>query len=287
MKKILFPTDFSEAAKEAFEFALPMAKRLDCELHFLHVYHYTMTGSMYVPDALRDALEVELEEEAEKQLKHYEEKIREEKGITDVKVIDHLAYGFAQDLILQHAKDLDIDLIVMGTTGATSALGRLVGSVTAGVMAEAPCPVLAIPQGVTYRPIEHIAYASSFEDGETDVFEQLADFTECLGAQLACVHIRKTGESLDDPEVAAFDRYFLSQVKQRDLEYYMLEHEEIGEALEQFLSINKTDVLAMLTHRRSLLGKLVKPSLTRDMVLRAHVPLLAFQKETIHHLAKA
>lgn len=285
MKKILFPTDFSPAAENALNYALHIAEKIDAELHFLHVYHYTMSSGSYLPDALKEALEVEMEDEARKQLEAYSQK-----QLTilkkPVELTNHLVYGFAQEQILKIAEEIDADLIVMGTVGASSALGRMVGSVTAAVMAEGSCPVLGIPAGYEYRPIEEVTYASSFEDGETNVFEKLCYFVNLLGANMSCLHIKKAGEKIDQPLVKAYDKYFMDQVKKRNLSYFLLEGGDTKAAIENFLEINKTDVLAMLTHRRSILARLLNPSLTRNMVLNAKIPLLAFQKETVHHLAK-
>lgn len=286
MKKILFPTDFSPAAENALNYALHLAANLEAELHFLHVYHYTMSSGMYLPDALKEALEVEMEEDANKQLEAYSKK---QLAILDkpVQIKNHLVYGFAQEQILKIGQEIDADMIVMGTTGANSALGRMVGSVTAAIMAEGPCPVLAIPAGHTYKPIEEITYASSFEDGETNVFEKLCYFANMLNANMSCLHIKKATENLKDPLVKAYDSYFMDQVAKRNLSYFLLEGDDINKAIENFLAINKTDVLAMLTHRRSILARLLHPSLTREMALKTKLPLLAFQKGNVYHLAKA
>lgn len=286
MTKILFPTDFSPAAENALSYALHVAANLDAELHLLHVYHYTMSSGTYLPDALKEALEVEMEDEARKQLEAYSQK---QLALLDkpISVKHHLVYGFAQEQILKISEDIDADLVVMGTTGASSTLERMVGSVTAAIMAEGPCPVLAIPEGHAYKQIEEITYASNFEDGETNVFEKLCHFANLLGANMSCLHIKKSVEDLEDPLVKAYDKYFMDQVAKRNLSYFLLEGDDVKSAIESFLAINKTDVLAMLTHRRSILARLLQPSLTRNMALRAKLPLLAFQKGTVYHLAKA
>ncbi len=286
MKKILFPTDFSPVAANAFSYAMHLAADLGAELHLLHVYHYTMSSGMYLPDALKEALEVEMEEDANKHLEAYSKRQLAELG-KEIQLVPQLVYGFAQEQILEVAQKIDADLVVMGTTGASTRLGRMVGSVTAAIMAESPCPVLSIPKAFAYKPITEITYASSFEDGETNVFEKICHFANILGANMSCLHIKKESEDLKDPLIEAYDQYFLDQVKKRKLSYFLLEGNDIKSALENFLAINKTDVLAMLTHRRSLLAKLFHPSLTREMALQTKVPLLAFQKGNVYHLANA
>ena len=53
--------------------------------------------------------------------------------------------GHVHDLIVQEAKERDIDLIVMGTHGKTGLRGLFIGSVAQKVIGHAPCPVLVVP----------------------------------------------------------------------------------------------------------------------------------------------
>ena len=54
--------------------------------------------------------------------------------------------GDARELILDRAKHLPADLIVMGTHGRRGFQHLLLGSVAEAVVRHAPCPVLVVPQ---------------------------------------------------------------------------------------------------------------------------------------------
>jgi len=58
MKKILFPTDFSENSKNAFVFALHLAKSIHAEIITLHVYQYPQVNYMEIPVYLPEMYEV-------------------------------------------------------------------------------------------------------------------------------------------------------------------------------------------------------------------------------------
>ena len=78
MKTILFPTDFSPHANNAFAYALHMAELLGAELLLLHAYHYTNTGNFFIPAELIDGLNLEEKQKALTELKRYEQKIQQE-----------------------------------------------------------------------------------------------------------------------------------------------------------------------------------------------------------------
>src|SRR5690606_9641921 len=72
----------------------------------------------------------------------------------------------ATTAVLEAASDLDADLIVVGTRGATGLKRLLLGSTAARIVREAPCPVLSVPtppEGGT-RPVRNVLVATDFSD---------------------------------------------------------------------------------------------------------------------------
>jgi nucleotide-binding universal stress UspA family protein len=141
IRRILFPTDFSEYAEDAWPYAVRFAKEFDAELHLLHV--------VAPPPALVYTESIV-----------YDPKDLEDSRVADAEVALGRLVGAAQDLeltarsrvctgvpfheILEYARGQDIDLIVMATHGRTGLAHALLGSVTEKVVRRAPCPVLTI-----------------------------------------------------------------------------------------------------------------------------------------------
>ena len=71
MKKILFPTDFSNTAQNAFVYALKLAEALDAELDLMHVYHITAGEAGKVNPRQIDEMLKERKEEALEKLHHF------------------------------------------------------------------------------------------------------------------------------------------------------------------------------------------------------------------------
>lgn len=136
VKKILVPTDGSKAAKLAVEVALDTAKQRNAEVVALFV----VDMPHLLADRVAEAVRRDVGEPAVKEVVRAAKK-------ENLKVKGLVEEGNAADTILKVAKKEDIDLIVMGTRGA-SVTKRLLGSVASSVIIYAPCPVLAVREKV-------------------------------------------------------------------------------------------------------------------------------------------
>ncbi len=147
IKKILFPTDFSECAKTAQEYAWALAGQFQAELHVLNVLADVM---MMMPEpgsalSLPQNYLLDLKTEAEKAL----DKVFPDAAKSGRKVIRVLRMGNPFVEIVRYAAETNIDLIVVGTHGRGAIAHMLLGSVAEKVVRKAKCPVL------TVRPAGH------------------------------------------------------------------------------------------------------------------------------------
>lgn len=146
IQRILFPTDFSEAARQAQNYAMALAERFGAELHLLNVIppipapaldadiHWAPLDTAVMYDI--DATKAILTEQVGAQ------------WIASHPTIPAVEIGFVVDEIINYAKKNHIDLIVVGTHGQTGLSRLLLGSVTEKVVRLADCPVLTVhPKG--------------------------------------------------------------------------------------------------------------------------------------------
>jgi nucleotide-binding universal stress UspA family protein len=145
LKRILFPTDFSEAAKPAQKYAIALAEQFHAELHVLYVLQDVALvmpepGSfMTMPGLNLD----EIQESAERALATIIDPQWPQE-----KVIRATRRGAPYDEIVRYAAENQIDLIVLGTHGRSGIPHILLGSVAEKVVRRAGCPVLTVrPEG--------------------------------------------------------------------------------------------------------------------------------------------
>ncbi|AHF98205.1 MAG: universal stress protein [Desulfurella sp.] len=139
-KNILIPTDLSENAQKAIEYALSLAKAYGAKLHIYYVITDLQAALGYVPSLPLDKIEASMRQEAENYFEHIKNKILKDFDNFDM----HIEVGDAPKKIVEFATNNDIDLIVMGAQGK-SALERFVfGSTTEKVLRMSKKPILVV-----------------------------------------------------------------------------------------------------------------------------------------------
>jgi nucleotide-binding universal stress UspA family protein len=141
IKRILFPTDFSENSYLALDYAVNLAKVYGAQLYLLHVinkplgYDSYLLTSFHIDEIEKQATSAARQAMLELIQTRIDEKVR-------VKIV--LARGVPFAEIVDTAKTSKTDLIIMGTHGRTGVPQMLIGSVAEKVVRNAPCPVLTV-----------------------------------------------------------------------------------------------------------------------------------------------
>jgi nucleotide-binding universal stress UspA family protein len=142
-KNILVPTDLSAHAEEAFDYACELASKLDATVHLVNVIGIPALGVPELGVAVTSTMIDSMVTENQQALDALVARRRCDAQIGQVM----LKTGDARDMIEQAAKELDADLIVMGTHGRRGFSRALLGSIAESVVRSAPCPVLTIRWG--------------------------------------------------------------------------------------------------------------------------------------------
>jgi nucleotide-binding universal stress UspA family protein len=138
-KHILVPTDLSEGAEYALDYACDLARLLEAEVHLLNVISIPALGVPELGVALTASMIDQLVVDNQAAIDQLAEtRSTAKRGQVMVRT------GDARDVINQTAKELGIDLIVMGTHGRRGISRALLGSVAETVVRTAPCAVLTV-----------------------------------------------------------------------------------------------------------------------------------------------
>ena len=182
--RILFPTDGSETAAAAFEYALEIAATHDSTLHALHVVDLPFD----TPSRIRDELAETLEREGEEIVEETAERASER----EVSVVTEVREGVAHEAIVEYARDRDVDLLVVPTHGRDGIERFLVGSVTERVVNTAPVPVLAVTpdehEAFTY-PCEDVLVPTDGSAGADRALEEGIALAKAVDARLHLLHV--------------------------------------------------------------------------------------------------
>jgi nucleotide-binding universal stress UspA family protein len=140
IRNILIATDFSADSEAALEYAIELAKRLDAKLHVLHAYFVCIPALVHNEFVLPEGVIAGVRAAAQARLEGLKKRLAEMGVQADVK----LSPDDPVSAILDAAKSLPADLIVMGTQGLTGLQHLLLGSVAERTVRLARCPVLTV-----------------------------------------------------------------------------------------------------------------------------------------------
>ena len=139
LKAILVPVDFSAFSDRAQDYAVAFARVFHAELVLLHVVEPMVYPENYVAiPSVTDDINQSLLQAAEERLAAQQKRIEAE-GVR-VRAITRLGRPFME--IAEAARELGVDLIILGTHGYTGLKHVLLGSTAERVVRHAPCPVL-------------------------------------------------------------------------------------------------------------------------------------------------
>jgi nucleotide-binding universal stress UspA family protein len=275
MKTILVPTDFSKNAENALHFAIALAKQQKATLILLHAYQMPVAVSP-VPFNLLILEKEEAKQDATNKLRTLSAQIDHAGGVSYEYLLEE---GDAVEVISNIVKEKNVDLIVMGSKGASGLAGVIFGGVATSVIEKASCPVMAIPERTSLnKPIKKITYATDYQKNDTRVIGKIIELAEPIRAQVNIIHISKDGISSDEESklMSQFMKKVNDVISYNNLSFQMLHGQDVEEQLEKYIADNSTDILILSTHHRSFFDRLFEKSITKDLTLKATIPLVAF-----------
>ncbi len=143
-KLILCPVDFSTTSTHALETAIELATELNAKIHLVHVYQYP---SFSLPEAdLATPIDLSIQEGYVERLESQLAKLKKKYTDDALNIINTtLVEGVPYVEIIHTAKEINADLIIVGTHGRTGLSHMLLGSVAERVVRSSTIPVLSVP----------------------------------------------------------------------------------------------------------------------------------------------
>lgn len=276
MKKILIPTDFSDASYKAMEYATQLLRNELCTFYVLNTYTPVALYTTTIYDS-HTALNVDLGE-------LYKNKSEENLA----KIIKRVQTAYPNDLhtyepiasynvltveVNEMVRAFEIDCVVMGTNGASGLAGVFLGSQTMQVIKNAKVPVIGVPFKYKQTSFKDILFATDYRSGTDQVGLSLLE-------NLCRKHIARLiflnayyGVPFDDEQLAnkkALDTYFERDAHINEVADGM----DVLEAVENFQAKHKIDLLVLVHNKHSFFANLFFTPVVRTIVHSATVPFM-------------
>lgn len=277
MKKILVPTDFSEQAENALKVAAQIAEKNKAEIYLLHMLELPM--ELMDPTTQQQPTHNNPPEALffmKLARKRFDE-IMDADYLENVTVHETVQFHQAFEGIMEISNEKNIDLIVMGSQGATGLKEVFIGSNTEKVVRNSEIPVLVIKDNIPIFDINDFVYASQFEDENKKSFKEAAAFAKNIGARFHLVYINTANKFQTSEEIDKRVENFLKGEKLDNYTVSVHNGETIEQGILNFAKKANAGLVGISTHGRKGLAHLLNGSISEDLVNHAEVPVITFK----------
>jgi nucleotide-binding universal stress UspA family protein len=273
MKKIVLATDFSPGSEKALEVAIDIAKKNLSEITLLHCYSPTYTDPNIPADLMVD-IDLKKEIDLKEKLDKLARKVQEKGIVTNYKLI----MSSIAESINELSESDGVDFAVIGKTGDTGWLDKLLGSTAEHVINKVKIPLLVVPEKVESTTIDHIFYATQLEYDERDLLSQVFDFADHVKAKVELLNI-STDRQLDLNN----DNELLGQIEERfpnkKITITQFKAHQVEKTLLDHVHSIPNSVLSISSHHRDLFEGLLNPSMSKRMIAKTKVITLVLHFE--------
>lgn len=277
MNKILFPTDFSTIANNAFLYALKMADFLEAEIVLLHTFDLPIIDNAEMPmnfKEIYDTLEVQ-------QMANFKDHIPNLKIIASYNNLEHIKLSHvlkSGDLIYamnETVVEQNISFVVMGTSGTSNWFETLLGSNAGEAITMLPVPVLSVPFEAHYQKIKTIAFTTLYREKDFKALEKVMAIASKLDASVKCLYVKKSGSEITEEQILAWE----ARCSHWPINFFVIPHDDVKETIQDFLHSQHIDLLTMLTEKRGFFEDLFSSSLAQKLAYKLDIPIMALHEQ--------
>ncbi|MFI1771607.1 universal stress protein [Thalassobellus citreus] len=276
MKNILIPTDFSENAWNAIEYALSFFSKSTCNFYILHVNTSNVLAYNENVPVFDDANVSSVLKHSSKKLLQQTVKRIHKRSLSNPnhKYYPIMDNNYIINSIRRQVTEKKIDYIVMGTRGA-SGIGKFaIGTNTGNVITKVKCTTLVVPENAKYVDLKEIAFPTDFSFFyPTETIQPLADVVESCQAAVRVLNIKRDGIDLNEDQQK--NKEFLGDYfNNNEHSFHFLTNNHIEDALQKFVENRNINLIAMLAKNLNYFQKILFHPTTPKISYYTDVPFL-------------
>jgi nucleotide-binding universal stress UspA family protein len=285
MKNILLPTDFSENSWNAIKYILNFFKNTACNFYILHVNELSTVASgdtPYLPSY--EAIENLYTKPAKRKLKKLLIRVSAEFPNNKLHKFYTLTdYNFFIKSIRKHVEEKHIDMIVMGTKGASGLKQYIVGSNTGDVITKVKCATLVVPEKATYKTIKEIAFPTDYElSYDIRTLLPLSDILRNTKSSLRILHINKKNEKLNI-EQQEHKELLEAIFEEHEYSSHLLTNTKVEDAIQCFVESRDIDMMVMVAKNLNYFQQILFHSKVEKISYHITIPFLVLHDKIQHY----
>lgn len=280
MKNILLPTDFSENSWNAIVYGLEYLKDYDCNFYVLNVNRLSNLideQARYTPtlDVIEDVYVKPAKRELQRVLNRIKTTLPSNTKHHFYTLTDH---NFFIESIRNHVEEKKIDLIVMGTKGASGLKQYTTGSNTGAVITKVKCKTLVIPENATYTAIHEIAFPTDFIlSYNIQTLSPILDILNRTRSSLRIPHIAKANAQLNTNQQTNKDLLgdFFEDYKHS---FHFLTNGKVEEAIQDFTEKSNIDLMIMVAKNLNYFQQILFHTKVEKISYHTDIPFLVLHE---------
>jgi len=279
MKNILLPTDFSENSWNAVAYALDYFTKKSCNFYILHVteiYKYS-NGSSLITN-INTTLEKTIVNQAKINLQNLLKKIKKLSVGTQHSFVTIYSKDSFVSTVKQHVVEKNIDLIVMGTKGASRIKKAIIGSNTADLITKVKCPVMAIPEKAKFHKLKNITFPTDYNIFyQTKILNNLLKLIKNSDATLRILHVGKKDEKLttyQEENKEYLNTFFIDEKHS----FHKVTNKKIEAGIQCFVESRAVDMIVMVAKNLNLFQQILFKPTVEEISYHTEVPFLVLHE---------
>lgn len=271
MKKILLPTDFSENAWSAIMYALKLYAHKHCTFYLLNSTKLTSSRI----SSFSNKLLATIRDNARRDLLDLKTKLEEAHANVNHEFEVILNIGDLDDAVETAVERYEIDLVIMGTKGATGAKEIFFGSNTTKIIKKIKsCPLLMIPDKYEFRIPEQIAFPTDFNRNcdakELHYLKRLADLYD---SKIRIVHINENEKltEIQENNSTVLKQYLINYEHSF---HWIPNYNSKAEVITNFVDELDIDILAMVNYSHSFMERITREPVIKKIGFHPTIPFL-------------
>ena len=275
MKRILVPVDFSKEAECAAKVAADIARRTGSEIYLVHMLELPVTT---VDPAEMSSIS------SEPQIIYFMKLARDKFDkfkslpfLKGLRVIETVQFQHAFSGIIEESKKNKIDLIVMGSQGASGLQEMFIGSNTEKVVRRSHIPVLVIKKRVEEFKVDNMIFASDFNKESKTTFHRVIEFAKIFDSKIHLLYVNTIHNFNTTKNLTERIEKFIKDFDFSNYTINIYNDISIEKGILSFGRDINADLIALNTHGRSGLSQLFNGSIGQELANHALRPVITFK----------
>lgn len=271
MKNILVPTDFSECANKAAEFAIDIAKKNNAEIHFLHLFNARVNWKELRPE--QEHLYPEVKKDFHNANTKLDELVKKatEAGLNAKRFME---FNQGRSAIDTHINDQHHDFVIMGSQGASKS--SVLGSNAQKVIRNSNAPALVLKSENNLSALNELVFCTDMNSQTSDKLIMLKSIADMLNIPLKMLTINTPSNFKESAELEQKIEQFMKPIN-FDIGFHHIDALNVERGISHYCAERPGTMIAIGTHGKGFVMNLISPSVAENVVNHITNPALIFR----------